>query len=174
MNKLFIIIVLSLLTVSVRAEFVVITNTATELTGSFDADRFSENLGIRGTPFEGNLPGDLFTQSLNIFVLAGRFDNPKRAGFATTADGAGSDPDLFCFEGQTCSSLFGSYSNTPTGNTVNFAITDLFFAPGGDGVDPTFTGNFSFTVAQVPVPAAVWLFGSALLGLVGIQRYGSA
>lgn len=34
------------------------------------------------------------------------------------------------------------------------------------GFQPTFTG----TLNQVPVPAAVWLFGSGLLGLVGIAR----
>jgi hypothetical protein len=38
-----------------------------------------------------------------------------------------------------------------------------------------FTGNdngssYSMTITAVPVPAAVWLFGSGLLGLVGIAR----
>jgi len=30
--------------------------------------------------------------------------------------------------------------------------------------------NYSMTVAAVPVPAAVWLFGTGLIGLVGIAR----
>jgi hypothetical protein len=30
--------------------------------------------------------------------------------------------------------------------------------------------GFSATPAAVPVPAAVWLFGSGLMGLVGIAR----
>lgn len=30
--------------------------------------------------------------------------------------------------------------------------------------------QFSMTVSQVPVPAAVWLFGSGLLGLAGLRR----
>ena len=34
------------------------------------------------------------------------------------------------------------------------------------GSNPTFNG----TVSAVPVPAAVWLFGSGLLGLVGVAR----
>ncbi len=34
------------------------------------------------------------------------------------------------------------------------------------GQDPTFNG----VVSTVPVPAAVWLFGSGLLGLVGVAR----
>jgi len=31
-------------------------------------------------------------------------------------------------------------------------------------------GNFNINVSSVPVPAAVWLFGSALMGLFGVSR----
>lgn len=50
---------------------------------------------------------------------------------------------------------------------------------GGVGFDPTAarwtfsttsTTGYSMSVATVPVPAAVWLFGSGLLGLVGVAR----
>lgn len=37
-----------------------------------------------------------------------------------------------------------------------------------NGPFPGFNANFDFTV--VPVPAAVWLFGSGLLGLIGVAR----
>ena len=37
------------------------------------------------------------------------------------------------------------------------------------GATPAFNGTGSLTAA-VPVPAAVWLFGSGLLGLVGVAR----
>lgn len=37
-------------------------------------------------------------------------------------------------------------------------------------VDPTETGGASFLLTPVPVPAAVWLFGSGLAGLVGVMR----
>ena len=62
----------------------------------------------------------------------------------------------------------GVYTSTdgPAGNPVN---------PDGirgygmiDGAFPNFNANFDFTA--VPVPAAVWLFGSGLLGLVGVAR----
>lgn len=43
-----------------------------------------------------------------------------------------------------------------------------------DGAFPGFSANFDFTTTEapsaVPVPAAVWLFGSGLLGLVGVAR----
>lgn len=34
----------------------------------------------------------------------------------------------------------------------------------------TGTGEFIFSAAAVPIPAAAWLFGSGLLGLIGIAR----
>ncbi|MFC1589229.1 VPLPA-CTERM sorting domain-containing protein [Pseudomonadota bacterium] len=40
-----------------------------------------------------------------------------------------------------------------------------------DGAFAGFNANFDFVApAAVPVPAAVWLFGSGLLGLVGVAR----
>lgn len=40
-----------------------------------------------------------------------------------------------------------------------------------DGPFPAFSANFNFgQVSTVPVPAAVWLFGSGLLGLIGLAR----
>ena len=76
------------------------------------------------------------------------------------------------------------------GTTVTYTSTDVIAgigtgantpitAPDGilglsmiDGAFVGFNANFNFTTpsAVVPVPAAVWLFGSGLLGLVGIAR----
>ncbi len=57
-------------------------------------------------------------------------------------------------------------------------------SPGGGGEDPVSAGNASWTAqwfmscagvtrgahTVVPVPAAAWLFGSGLIGLVGLAR----
>ncbi len=40
----------------------------------------------------------------------------------------------------------------------------------GENAVVNFTGSFLVQVSPVPVPASVWLFGSALVGLVGIKR----
>ena len=54
------------------------------------------------------------------------------------------------------------------GGISGVRYVDVLLTGGSDGVDIT---NFGFTtVSAVPVPAAAWLFGSALLGLVGIAR----
>jgi hypothetical protein len=39
-----------------------------------------------------------------------------------------------------------------------------------DGHTAAFQGTLTPQVSQVPIPAAAWLFGSGLLGLVGIAR----
>ncbi len=40
----------------------------------------------------------------------------------------------------------------------------------GDFVYPQTNWSVDFTVSQVPLPAAAWLFGAGLLGLIGIAR----
>ena len=54
-----------------------------------------------------------------------------------------------------------------------FFDSNLGFFEGEDDAFNLITGYWntsSFTVTPVPVPAAVWLFGSGLLGLVGVAR----
>ena len=66
---------------------------------------------------------------------------------------------------------------TPTGNPGEFSVITL----DGDGTGTPgtamtagpfvgFSPTFSGIATAVPVPAAVWLFGSGLLGLVGVAR----
>ena len=38
------------------------------------------------------------------------------------------------------------------------------------GIGKTIGSTYDVTVQAVPIPAAVWLFGSALMGLVGVSR----
>jgi hypothetical protein len=52
--------------------------------------------------------------------------------------------------------------DTTIGILITFSLTS------GDSV--AFTSNFDVQPAPVPVPAAVWLFGSGLLGLFGVSR----
>jgi hypothetical protein len=81
----------------------------------------------------------------------------------------------------------GSFTLELTSMEVNTQNATLLLLTGtgtleGAGFDPTpatlsWTGNgpgslysWSATVSAVPVPAAVWLFGSGLLGLIGMAR----
>ncbi|MGD8630785.1 MAG: VPLPA-CTERM sorting domain-containing protein [Gammaproteobacteria bacterium] len=72
--------------------------------------------------------------------------------------------------GTGCSLAFGPISDGPllhpAGVTTDIGILLSFDLTAGD----TVTFNTLFEVNPVPVPAAVWLFGSGLLGLVGVAR----
>ena len=54
-------------------------------------------------------------------------------------------------------------------NAGNDLIDAITWSTGNNSKDGYGLDNFQ-TVAAVPVPAAVWLFGSGLLGLVGIRK----
>jgi DNA-binding beta-propeller fold protein YncE len=65
----------------------------------------------------------------------------------------------------------GDYSN---GSVLRYdgttgAFIDAFVPAGGALGAPTFL-VFNGAASPVPVPAAVWLFGSGLLGLIGVAR----
>jgi len=79
------------------------------------------------------------------------------------------------------------YSTTVTVNPTNPQWFDFnfnrinrlsFHSFGGSGYDPNNLGNgnmfafdnFTYELNAVPVPAAVWLFGSGLIGLIGFAK----
>jgi hypothetical protein len=81
----------------------------------------------------------------------------------------------------------GWYDNGSSGTSANVAELIRYTASGGFGASaiprtsnptpnssPTSTspiiGHYLVRSSVVPVPAAAWLFGSALIGLVGIKR----
>jgi hypothetical protein len=64
-----------------------------------------------------------------------------------------------------------SIARLPNGYDSNFNADDFGSAcitPGNANIGGT--GDCSVSVSPVPVPAAIWLFGSGLVGLVGIAR----
>jgi len=66
---------------------------------------------------------------------------------------------------------FSYWSGTDFG--VVTSLAPFFrFSDGGQSAEPNFVSRYGWAVrpGDVPVPAAVWLFGSGLLGLIGISR----
>jgi hypothetical protein len=59
---------------------------------------------------------------------------------------------------------WNTVSDEYTGGTALFGINGVAPTPARDGYD------LNFRVTPVPVPAAVWLLGSGLIGLIGIRR----
>jgi hypothetical protein len=65
-----------------------------------------------------------------------------------------------------------SSSLTSISKTFSLAAGQYSLAFGGNPADSSLTGQHGFqaTLSTVPVPAAVYLFGSGLVGLVGLAR----
>jgi len=109
--------------------------------------------GING-PFPG-VTGDFTGSNLTLDLSSwtaywnGTSFNQGSAGVATTVSGAG---DLTA--SWTALVVGGAFN----GQTGSWTITGNAKAAGGPPPEP------------VPVPAAVWLFGSGLMGLVGVAR----
>jgi hypothetical protein len=65
--------------------------------------------------------------------------------------------------------LYSTGGNGGNGEAVTNYYSDLGLSLGQATLDFA-AGTLTITPTQVPVPAAVWLFGSAILGLVGFSR----
>lgn len=105
------------------------------------------------------LQADLTWIDIATFGTAGNINTQGQANL-TNFSYAGADPDLLAL------------ASAPVGiQTATFQFT------GVTSLTQLFTTNttstqtsFSGSITAVPVPPAVWLFGSGLLGLVGIAR----
>jgi len=92
-------------------------------------------------------------------------------GSALTASVFGAPPNSFVNNDNTFFGLIGGIAQSiRLSSDGTFCVrpdTDACVAQGGPG-DDLAIGTYS--IAAVPIPAAVWLFGSGLLGLVGMAR----
>jgi hypothetical protein len=98
-------------------------------------------------------------------------DSP--AGFGTSI---GFNPTYFPIFDDTQRQSF-AFGQTVSARYVEFTAKDNFFTSPGDGSggglaggDRVGLGEIAFSVSEIPIPAAVWLFGSGLLGLIGMAR----
>jgi len=65
-------------------------------------------------------------------------------------------------------------TGTPGDVTTALGLGGAFLDGNNDSVNIDSFGGASVSVSAVPIPAAVWLLGSGLLGLVGVARRRSA
>ena len=113
---------------------------------------------LSGSFFDANNDG---SATLNLNTWEGLIDGTSEMslfGFAGPCFGVGCSVSIAeVTQGPT---LYTGDVNSTIGIHMNFAIS------AGDSV----TFDTIFDVTPVPVPAAVWLFGSGLVGLVGFAR----
>ena len=125
-----------------------------------------------GDPVTMTINGDLiFTDGILDIQLAGAndFDKIIVSGNADLTGGTIQFDFLNGFLPTADDSFdFLSASNLNIGSAVNFSFLGL---PAGTqfSIDNSL-GSLTLTPSTVPVPAAVWLFGSGLLGLIGVAR----
>lgn len=169
--------------------------TCVDPTATIDGSTF--DMTIRGsefTDFAGGTSGggltvtwdaarlDLVSWDTSVFPLGPAFN----LGTLDQAAGTLSEIDLLALFG-TADTTFdivkltflaqaiGNAAVTPSlGNFPDSATENIWVDQNGDGatgigINPAFIAG-SAQISAVPVPAAVWLFGSGLIGLVGIAR----
>ena len=135
--------------------------------------------------------GFIGTANASLIDITATSNNPSFTGFTLQFDDTSGDGlfqieeyDMALFSGFTISGLPGfngfyddiigtpyitgisTWSGTTFGNpgdNWNFKSTD-------DTYDCCGPGNWLYSSVVVPIPAALWLFGSGLLGMIGIAR----
>lgn len=120
------------------------------------------------------LPGDATLTSNLSWGSLGLFDNVYGGGYWTSTDYLWTDQPYEDPAGSTTESTGKPFPRTPR---TNFGW--LFYFGGDPGAHKTILATTASRavwavrdgdVAAVPLPGAVWLFGSGLLGLVGLAR----
>ena len=162
------------------SSFVINGNEYSNLSG---ADMFicGKNAGCLGGPFDsalmlanfdnGTIRIDLVDDITAVGGLFGDLDGPVGAGTVTVYYDGGSDTqnvnygDMGAGEAKT---FFGWTTTETVFTALEFAIN-----PANDGkwsaVDNFQYGSVN-SLSQVPIPASIWLFGTALIGFVGMAR----
>jgi hypothetical protein len=150
------------------------TNSNTKLAGAAKAVFTSQNGTVNNAnvsqiltnmqSFLNGLNGDVTQSTGGLFPLASASETSsgsvslgaeQRYGFWTNTD--------FSALGTTAMQLFGFTGNGTTGKLQSYILGTATLGANGN---LQITGN----QAAVPLPAAVWLFGSGLLGLFGVAR----
>jgi hypothetical protein len=118
--------------------------------------------------FENGLNADLIQSNGGLFPLSSGSETgagsvsataENRYGFWTNQD--------FAALGSSAMQLFGFSGNNSTGKLQSYILGSATLDANGN---LTIAGNATTPPPPVPLPAAVWLFGSGLLGLFGVSR----
>jgi hypothetical protein len=124
--------------------------------------------GVTFYPPNGGPPvveGDLLTPALSLYA-GWETTGPETHTFNPTGNTSWAGELTYLAHEANPSSL------TSITRTFDLAAGRYSLVFGGNPADTTLTGfhGYQATLSTVPVPAAVWLFGSGIVGLVGLAR----
>lgn len=132
---------------------------------------FSEGEAIKPTDFSWDA-SILTSFSGTADVTFTAFENPDltQSFFSSDIFGITSDvrSNLGSFD-NAFADLNGSFTITNNGAN-DIELTDVIISNFAGSIFPSNIATVTITPSAVPVPAAVWLFASGLLGLTGIAR----
>lgn len=140
-----------------------------DVTGNYTIDLTADT----ANPFFGNfrININLFNATLDEFFQSA-FNDFNLVASQTSLSLSGTSaiiPDWLASHSIATSTLAGL--GNPSGSTFfRSSVADLPFQPICDSEDVIGIDGCSTTVPEVPVPAAIWLFGTALIGFVGMSR----
>lgn len=153
-----------------------VLGTSQAATGSHTgAPNGSESPGIdQAWNFFGNTGMHLTTSNTNVLTASGNMATVNFSGWAVTWNGI---PIIPMGTGAWGAGFTNGVANVvcgvDCGNGDTYTLTYAATVPVGD---PSNFGGTQYwirlqgTVSAIPVPAAVWLLGSGLVGLVGVAR----
>ena len=152
-----------------------ILGTAQPASGSHSgAPDGSETPGVDGAwAFFGNTGLPYTASPATVLSASGNTATVDMSGWTVTWNGIESIPMGSGAWGSNPDGVANVTCGVDCGDGDTFTLSYTATVPAGD---PSGFGNVAYelfmtgTVSAVPVPAAVWLFGSGLLGLVGVAR----
>jgi hypothetical protein len=120
-----------------------------------------------------SIPGVIPVNQQNAGVLAADgFGNFEYGIEGTWSGGNGPTSASFSISGAGLTlASFAELSTTPPGDTLAFMVLDILSGTNGrTGFVDLSGGPTPFSVPEVPIPGAVWLFGTGLVGLYLLNR----
>lgn len=136
----------------------------------FDGCDMNSDFAFQSSQIAQNALGVLLTQVF-LDTASGAFDtNPALTNGCEDADTCRVVTPFVALGNDV---LLVGVTNTADGpGQMDAVVTGLFIRSSGSGPIPDSSETFAVwtSVSEVPVPAAIWLFGTALIGLVGFSK----